>query len=40
MDADAFRNFERDAHDEIAEGYCDLLTAVAIKIGAGRRSQN
>ena len=28
IDADAFRNFERDAHDEIADGYRDFFTAV------------
>jgi SAM-dependent methyltransferase len=28
MDAEAFRSFERDAHDEIAEGYRDFFTAV------------
>src|SRR5262245_31102014 len=28
IDADAFRNFERDAHDEIAGGYRDFFTAV------------
>src|SRR5262245_11650523 len=26
IDADAFRRFERTAHDEIAEGYRDFLT--------------
>src|SRR5262245_51787165 len=28
IDADAFRNFERAAHDEIADGYRDFFTAV------------
>jgi SAM-dependent methyltransferase len=28
LDAEAFRNFERAAHDEIAEGYRDFFTAV------------
>src|SRR4029450_11500218 len=29
LDAEAFRNFERAAHDEIADGYRDFFTAVA-----------
>src|SRR5262245_9662977 len=28
LDAEAFRNFERAAHDEIADGYRDFFTAV------------
>ena len=28
IDADAFRDFERIAHDEIAQGYCDFFTTV------------
>jgi len=28
MDADAFRRFERTAHDEIADGYRDFFTGV------------
>jgi hypothetical protein len=28
IDADAFRDFERVAHDEIAEGYRDFFTKV------------
>jgi SAM-dependent methyltransferase len=47
MDVDAFREFERAAHDEIAEGYRDFFTAVtglateplldAAAVGAGAR---
>ena len=28
VDPDAFRAFERAAHDEIADGYCDFFTAI------------
>jgi hypothetical protein len=40
IDADTFRNFERAAHDEIAEGYRDffaMVTDYAIGLCSTRR---